>query len=224
MISRPIPDGARHSTSLTSTSYLGSMGRLMGSPQSRGWIHSTVRQWLRVARTPAEIRRVMDTWRHVHYLGKGGGNVFPPKTIRLHYYLDLPALRPTPHAWHPAAAITIRYCLPAGIPKGLGLESPMQALEIARSFVADDIRTIRDFSPEVLREVVRRVRAGADWQSVVKGRVLWQPQWLLTFSDPSVGHDGGLYRGAGAVYLGMRLGGKEVWGWNLSNNPSRTRS
>lgn len=222
MIALPAPNSARHSTTSAATAYLGESGRLMGNPQSRGWVHSTIRQWLRVARKPDEISRVMRVWREIHYLAKPAkGKHHDPigrESIRIHYYLDMPALRVPPSSWYPAAAITIRYCLPGGVPKELGLESPMQALEIARSFVADDIRTIRDFSPEVLREVVRRIRTGADWQSVVKGRVLWKPQWLLTFSDPAVGHDGGLYRGAGAQYLGARPGGKEVWGWPLTSS------
>lgn len=152
-------------------------------------------------------------------LGRGSGNVFPPRTIRLHYYLDLPALRPVPHPWYPAAAVTIRYALPGGVPEELGLESPMQALEIARCFVADDLRYphVVDLGPEILREVVRRMRQGDDWAEVVAGRVLWRPRWLLSFSDPEVGHDGGLYRGAGAEYLGQLPGGKQVWGWQLCN-------
>lgn len=143
--------------------------------------------------------------------------MFPPRTIRLSYYLDLPALRPTPVPWYPAAAVTIRYALPSGIPAELGLESPMQALEVARNFLADDLRwpSVPDLAPAVLREVVRRLRQGTDWAELVAGRVLWQPRWLLTFSDPAQGHDGGLYRGAGAMYLGRRAGGKEVWGWAL---------
>ncbi|MDP2663521.1 MAG: hypothetical protein Q8R28_22640 [Dehalococcoidia bacterium] len=214
------PQGARHSTTAQMTSYLGPSGRLMGNTQSRGWVHQTVRQWLRVARRPEEIARVMRVWRQIHYLAKPErGNHHDPigrETIRLHYCLNMPALRVPPAPWFPAAAITIRYCLPGGIPAPLGLESPLQALEIARNFVADDVREIRDMSPEILREVVRRIRAGDDWASVVKGRVLWKPQWLLSFSDPGVGHDGGLYRGAGAEYLGARSGGKDVWGWPLT--------
>lgn len=212
----PLRD-ARHSTTHAEAQYLGPYGRLAGNPLSRSWVRQAVRQGLRVARTPAEKRRVMDVWRHVHYLGKGSGNVFPPRTIRLSYYLDLAVLRPEPHPWIPAACVTIRYALPGGVPPRLGLESPLQALEIARSFVADDLRWphIRDLSPAVLREVVRRMRLGHDWQQVVRGRVKWRPRWLLTYADPAVGHDGAVYRGAGAVYLGQSVGGKLLFGWRL---------
>lgn len=211
-------DGARHSTAQLQTAYLGGVGRLAFNPHSRGEMRRTVRQWLRVARTAEERRRVLDVWRHIHYLGKGGGAVFPPRTIRLSYYIDLPALRPAPHPWYPAASLTIRYALPGGIPADLRLDSPMQALEIARNYLADDLRypAVPDLAPEILREVVRRMRQGDDWAEVVAGRVRWRPRWLLSFSDPVVGHDGGLYRGAGAQYLGQRSGGKEVWGWELS--------
>lgn len=219
VVMAPVPqwEGARHSTALMQTAYLGGAGRLMFDPHSRGEMHRVVRQYLRVARTPAEIRRVMRVWREIHYLGKGHGSVFPPRTMRLHYYLDLPALRPVPHPWYPAAAVTIRYALLAGIPESLHLESPMEALEIARNFLADDLRwpAVPDLAPEILREVVRRMRQGDDWAEVVAGRVHWRPRWLLTFSDPSMGHDGGLYRGAGAVHLGETAGGKGVWGWEL---------
>lgn len=216
-------EGARHSTSPMPTTYLGESGRLAGRPESRSWVHATVRQWLRVARTPGEIRRVMQVWRKVHYLGRPDkGPHYDPigrEQVRIHYYLDLPALRPAPVAWYPAAAVTVRYCsaVNSGPWQELGLESPLQALEIARNYLADDLRypAAPDLAPTILREVVRRIRQGDDWSGVVQGRVLWQPRWLLTFSDPSVGHDGGLYRGAGAVHLGSRKQGCDVWGWPL---------
>jgi len=185
-------EGSRHSIALSETAYLGGTGRLMFNPMSRGEVHRMVRQCLRVARTPAEIRRVMRVWREIHYLGRGQSDPIGVRQIRRHYYLDLPALRPVPHPWYPAAAVTIRYALPAGIPAALGLESPLEALEVAR-----------------------RMRQGTDWAEVVAGRVLWRPRWLLTFSDQAMGHDGGLYRGAGAQYLGKTAGGKGVWGWEL---------
>lgn len=218
------PAGARVSTTRVPVSYLGGAGFLLGNPRSRGWVRGMVRQELRVAKTPVEKRRVMDVWRHVHYLGRGKGGVFPPKTIRIHYYLDLPALRPLPHTWVPAAAVTIRYALLTGGGSGwrdrlvdLGMESPMQALEIARSFVADDLRypAINDLSPSILREVVRRMRTGTEWQEIVAGRVQWRPVWLLSYSDPAVGHDGGVYRGAGAEFLGETSAKKQLWGWRL---------
>lgn len=210
------PSGARVSTTHAEANYLGAWGRVMGSPQSRGWVRNTVRQELKVARTAAEVRRVMRVWREIHYLGRGQSDPIGIKQIRLSYYLDLPALRAQPIPWFPAAAVTVRFALRNGIPQSLGLESTLQALEIARNFTADDLRTsINDFSPSVLREVVRRLRQGTDWAETVRGRVLWQPRWLLSFSDPRAGHDGGLYRGAGAVFLGERTQGKHVWGWRL---------
>ncbi|WP_374713797.1 hypothetical protein, partial [Symbiobacterium terraclitae] len=95
--------------------------------------------------------------------------------------------------------------------------SPLEALEVARNFLADDLRwpAVPDLAPAILREVVRRMRQGDDWAEVVAGRVLWRPRLLLSFSDPAQGHDGGLYRGAGAQYLGETAGGKGVWGWEL---------
>lgn len=212
------PRGARHSTTRAQALYLGGAGLIAGNPRSRSWVRRTVRDWLRVARTPAEIRRVMRVWREVHYLGAGQADPIGARQIRLHYYLDLPCLRTAPEPWIPAAAVTIRYALPGGVPLDmLGLESPLQALEIARSFVADDLRWphVADLSPAVLREVVRRLREGRDWQETVRGRVLWQPVWLLTWADPAVGHDGGVYRGAGASYLGESAGGKLLFGWPL---------
>ncbi|WP_374712271.1 hypothetical protein, partial [Symbiobacterium terraclitae] len=96
--------------------------------------------------------------------------------------------------------------------------SPLEALEVARNFLADDLRwpAVPDLAPAILREVVRRMRQGDDWAEVVAERVKWRPRWLLSFSDPHVGHDGGLYRGAGALHLGRTTGGKEVWGWPLT--------
>lgn len=194
MLTVTIPQwqGARHSTSLMPTAYLGPAGRLAFNVHSRSELRRTIRQWLRVARTPAERSRVLDVWRYVHYLGRGRGSVFPPRTIRLSYFLDLPALRPSPHPWYPAAAATLRFALPGGVPAHLWLESPLQAVEVARFFVCDDLRypVVSDLAPAILREVVRRMREGTDWAEVVAGRVKWQPKWLLSFSDPAVGHDG----------------------------------
>uniref|UniRef100_UPI0035B5592C hypothetical protein n=1 Tax=Symbiobacterium terraclitae TaxID=557451 RepID=UPI0035B5592C len=85
-------EGARHSTALAETAYLGPAGRLMFNPLSRGEVHRVVRQYLRVARTPAEIRRVMRVWREIHYLGRGQSDPIGVRQIRRHYYLDLPAL------------------------------------------------------------------------------------------------------------------------------------
>lgn len=208
---------ARHSTALMQTSYLGPNGQLLFDPHSRGEVRKVVRQYLRVAKTTEEKRRVMRVWREIHYLGRNQVDPIGARQIRLHYYLDLPVLRSTPEPWYPAAAVTIRFALPLGVPKELGLESPLEALEIARNFLADDLRypTVPDLAPAILREVVRRMRWGSDWAETVANRVRRQPKWLLSFSDPSVGHDGGLYQGAGAMYLGKTVGGKSVWGWKL---------
>lgn len=210
-----VPRSARVSTTSSTALYLGHTGVILGNPRSRSWVRKIVRSELRVARTAAEKRRVMRVWREIHYLGRGQADPIGIRQIRLSYYLDLPCLRPQPEPWIPAACVTIRYALPAGIPDWLGLDSPLQALEIARSFVADDLRWphIADFSPAVLREVVRRIRQGDDWREAVRGRVLWEPRWLLSYADPAVGHDGGVYRGAGARFLGETSGGKLLFGW-----------
>jgi hypothetical protein len=212
----PQPVGARHSTAQAITSYLGEAGILLPEVYTRTGLKRTVRDHLRVASRRDEIARVMKLWREVHYLGRGQHDPIGRRSIRLHYYLDLPALRAVPHPWIPAAAVTVRFCLPGGLPDSLGLDSPMQALEIARCFAADDLRAnIQDFTPAVLREVVRRIRDGQEWAKVIRGRVQWRPLWLLTYSDPGVGHDGGLYRGAGAQFICEARGGKHLWGWPL---------
>lgn len=211
---------SRVSTSLMATPYLGACGRWMFSA-SRSEVHRQIRQGLRVADSDAERRRVTECWRRIHYLGDPDRAARTPhwdpigqRVIRLAYYLDLPALRPHPVPWWPAAAVTVRYSL-VGAARKVGLASPLEALEIARVFVADDTRVLPDFTPELVREVVRRTRAQADWQATVAGRVKWQPKWLLSMSDPAQGHDGGLYRGAGAAYLGRLRQGKDLWGWRL---------
>jgi len=224
-VTLPLPRDARHSTVKAEALYLGGWGRLAGNPLSRSWVRRTARQGLRVAHTRAERRRVMEVWRRVHYLGDPARADRQPnwspigcRCIRMSYYMDLPCLRPEPQPWIPAACVTIRYALPGGVPAHLGLSSPLEALEIARSFVADDLRwpVVRDLSPAVLREVVRRMRDGGDWAQTVAGRVKWRPRWLLSYADPGVGHDGGLYRGAGAEYLGESVGGKLLFGWSLT--------
>jgi hypothetical protein len=40
---------------------------------------------------------------------------------------------------------------------------------------------------------------------------------LLTYADGTVGHDGGLYRGAGAVPVGNTVNGKLAFAWALDS-------
>lgn len=41
------------------------------------------------------------------------------------------------------------------------------------------------------------------------------PRLLCTYADPAVGHDGALYRAAGARFCGPGVGGKLLYAWAL---------
>ena len=75
--------------------------------------------------------------------------------------------------------------------------------------------------PYVLRRMVKGgngIRSLADeWNERQLTNGLEAPASLLyTYADPTQGHDGGLYRGAGAVYLGTTKSGKLGFAWGLN--------
>lgn len=211
------PQDARVSTTKMSTSYFGT-GMVWGRPDNRTWVRAAIRDHLRVAQSREERHRVAYVWKHIHYLARGR---YPfRETTIINYYLDLPGWRHTPHEANiPAACASLRYCV-LGVPwREMGCEHPMDVMELARNFVADDVREIRDFSPAILREIVRRMQRMDDWNwnnARLQNPVRTPPRWLVTYSDPAVGHDGGLYRGAGAQFICESVGGKHLWGWRLS--------
>ncbi len=216
--------GSRVNTARSISSYLGPNGILLGKPRSRGWVRSAVRDYLQVARTEDQIFRCNYVWRYLHYIKprKPGKNPFPPNTVRMHYILHLPALRSVDPPY-PAAAVMVRFALKSSIPADLPYDHPYEVLEIGRNWVADDLRypTITDLTPAILREITRRVFW--DWSNHIEAvnakygpvrgtNIRARPRWLLAITDPSVGHDGGLYRGAGFDRLAELPCGKLVFG------------
>lgn len=52
----------------------------------------------------------------------------------------------------------------------------------------------------------RKCRPGGLWAA---------PRLLVAYADPAVGHDGGLYRGAGAAFCGPGAQGRLLFAWAL---------
>lgn len=215
------PEGARVSTTAMQTSYYGT-GVAWGNTRSRSWVRNTIREHLRVAESREDRHRVMDVWKRHHYLADGR-SPFKPKTTHISYILDMPGWVMSDPPGIPSACASLIYCKPGGIRPllgRLGCTTTMQVMELVRNFVADDVREIPDFSPRVLREIVRRMRQGDDWERnnarlENSCRSDCRPRWLITYADPAVGHDGGLYRGAGAEEIGESASGKLLFGWPL---------
>lgn len=147
----------------------------------------------------------------------------PPRTLILSYLADLAGVEAGPAG----AAAVVMVALLAGQFHALkALEvHPCSALTMVRSWRACDLGpgVAPDFMPQVLRRVVggcRRsgLRPLAEEWSARKCRadgLYAVPRLLLTYADPALGHDGGLYRGAGGRFLGPGAGGRLLFGWAL---------
>jgi hypothetical protein len=116
-----------------------------------------------------------------------------------------------------SAAAVVVALLPSnlgGILQALDVHT-CSVLTLARSWRADDLgpETAPDLMCETLRRVVKRV--AVDWEQRKSANLQAKPRLLVTYADPGVKHDGGLYRGAGATPLGGR--DKQMFAWALDS-------
>ena len=217
MILCPGSDLSRRETALQRTAYLAQLP-LEARPGSRAWVRQALR--LRVAERTADRALVADVVRRRHYLGRWPA---PPRTLILSYLADLAGVE----AGAAGAAGMVMIALLAGqyhALKALDVH-PCSALTLVRSWRACDLGpdTAPDFMPQVLRRVVGGCRRSGlrplaeEWQArkCREGGLYAVPRLLLTYADPALGHDGGLYRGAGARYLGPGAQGRLLFGWPL---------
>ena len=180
---------------------------LVGQPiGSRGWVHRNLA--LRIADSRADRAEVADIIRTRHYLKRWPA---PPKTLLLSYIASL--------GGDGAAAAVMIGLLPTNygpVLQALNLHQA-EVLQLVRCWRADDLgaRVAPDLMPLVLRRTVRRL--AADWADRKCANLVARPRLLVTYADPSVGHDGRLYEGAGAVALGRGSGGKLMFAWALDD-------
>jgi hypothetical protein len=102
---------------------------------------------------------------------------------------------------------------------------PCEVLTLVRLWRADDLGpdVAPDMTPEILRRLVKGCRrsqlpALADIWRATKlrpGGLRAVPRLLMTYADPSVGHDGATYLAAGASALGPGPSGKLAFCWAL---------
>lgn len=188
-------------------------------PGSRAWVHSALR--LRVAESTKDRALVADVVKRRHYLGRWPAR---PRTLILSYLADLAGIAPGPAG---AAGLVMVALLPGQfhVVKALDLH-PCSVLSFARSWRADDLgpKVAPDLMPEIVRRVVRGERGRGPMRSLAEewtarkcraGGLRAAPRLLCTYADPGVGHDGALYRAAGAAGCGPGVGGKLLFAWAL---------
>lgn len=178
---------------------------LVGQPTgSRGWVHRNLQ--LRIAESRADRSEVAAIIRTRHYLRTWPA---PPKTLLLSYIGSL--------GGQGAAAAVMIGLLPTNygpVLQALDLHQT-EILQLVRCWRADDLgpKIAPDLMPLVLRRVVKRLPT--DWSTMKCQNLKARPRLLVTYADPSVGHDGALYLGAGAVSLGPGSSGKLAFCWAL---------
>lgn len=175
-------------------------------PGSRRWVRDNLS--IRVADSRADRAEVADIIRTRHYLRTWPA---PPKTLLLSYIASL--------GGDGAAAAVMIGLLPTNygpVLQALDLHQA-EVLQLVRCWRADDLgaKVAPDLMPLVLRRTVRRL--AADWADRKCANLVARPRLLVTYADPSVGHDGRLYEGAGAVALGRGSGGKLMFAWALDD-------
>lgn len=214
----PDNDLSRRDTTAEKVRYLAQLP-LDARPGSRGWVRQSLR--IRVAESSRDRSLVAQIVRRRHYLCRWPVR---PKTLILSYVADLSGVEPGPAG---CAAMIMIALVPGQYHalKALGVAS-YEAPVLVRSWRADDLGPdlAPDFMPEVLRRVVRGERGRGplrglrdEWtaRKCREGGLRAPPRLLVTYADPAVGHDGALYRAAGARYCGPGAGGKLLYSWAL---------
>lgn len=168
----------------------------------RSWVHRALS--LRIAESRKDRAEVATIIRTRHYLRRWPA---PPKTLLLSYLASV--------GGEGAAAMVTVAMMPTNLGAllpALGLHQA-ETLQLVRSWRADDLgpEVAPDLMPEVIRRVVRCL--AADWTERKCQNLQAKPKLLVTWADPSVGHDGKLYLGAGGILLGGK--NKLLFGWPL---------
>ena len=197
----PASDLSRRDTTAHKVAHLSQLP-LGATLESRGWVHRALT--IRVAESRRDRAEVAEAIKRRHYLRRWP---VPPKTLLLSYIGSL--------GGEGAAAVVMVGMMPVnlgGLLPALGVHQA-EVLQLLRSWKADDLAvdTAPDFMPQVVRSVIKR--AAADWEARKCANLKARPRLLVSFADPSVGHAGGLYMGAGAVALGGRS--KLLFCWPL---------
>jgi hypothetical protein len=217
MITLPSSDASRRDTTLQKVLYLQQLP-VGAEPGRRGWIHRAMR--LQVAESRAQRALVAEIVKRRHGLGCWPAR---PRTLILSYLATLEGV-----AGPAGAGGCVLVALLPGqyhVTRALGLHQ-CEVLTLARMWRADDLTpsVAPDFTPEVLRRIVRGERSRGpllgireEWiaRKCREGGLRAAPRLLATYADPAQGHDGATYRAAGALPCGPGAGGKLLFAWGL---------
>lgn len=206
-------DTSREDTTHKKVAYLAQF-QLGAQPGSRAWVRQSLR--LRVAESTRDRTAVAKIVRHSHYLRRWPA---PPRTLILSYLADL-------GEGSGPAAVAVVALLAAQCHAARALDvHPCSVLTLVRNWRADDLgpATAPDLMPQVLRRIVGGCKRsglgplGAEWtaRKCRPDGLYAVPRLLVSYADPSVGHDGGLYRGAGASFCGPGSQGRLLFAWAL---------
>jgi hypothetical protein len=193
------------------------------SPMTRGQVHR--RLALRVAEGRSDISMINRVWVERHYLRR---RPVPPRVKVLHIIGDVAGV----DAGSAGCSVAVTVALLSGTASrvhrslcaALDLH-PCNVIELARSWRSDSLTP--DVAPDMMPFALRRIVKGGnglkplaeEWNSRRLNAGLTAPaRVLLTYADGSVGHDGGLYLGAGAVPVGRTVNGKLAFAWALDGS------
>jgi hypothetical protein len=183
---------------------------LGAEPGRRSWTYRALR--VRIAESAADRALAADVVKRRHYLGRWPAR---PKTLILSYLADLDGVERGPAG---CAALVMFALLPGNFhaARALGV-GQLETLSLVRMWRADDLepQLVPDFTPEVLRTCMRRVRADWTAKKLRPGGLRAEPRMVVTFSDPAVGHDGATYVAAGATDCGLAACGKRLFAWAI---------
>ena len=221
MISSPCLDTSREDTTLRRGLYLlDAQYEIVVSPAwgIRSWVHRALE--LRIAESRADAALLTDIWLSRHYLGRRATR---PRVKVLSWIGNLRGITPGDAGAAVAVAVALQ---PSQSGPMMALRSagvhPCSILELVRCWRADDLTP--DLTPDLMPYVLRRVVNGGngvrslyeEWsERKLTNGLEAEPLVLITYADPGVGHDGGLYRGAGAIPVGFTGNGKLAFAWPL---------
>lgn len=192
-------------------------------PMKRGHVHR--RLALRVAEAPRDVTMINRVWMERHYLRR---RPVPPRVKVLHIVGDIAGVDPGSAGCSVAVTVALLSGTASRVHRSLcaALDlPPCNVIELARSWRSDSLTP--DVAPDLMPFALRRVVKGGnglkplaeEWNSRRLNAGLTAPaRVLLTYADGSVGHDGGLYLGAGAVPVGRTVNGKLAFAWALDGS------